>query len=387
MTDQTRGIRSAAPQRHARTICCPVCGQTNKSRRKTGRGNALSSSYYSQETHGPYHIFKAGDFDLESGARLRNLEIAYSTIGDLSAAKDNVILFPTWYSGTSKILEQAYVGPGRALDPEKHFIIFVNQIGNGLSSAPHSASPPFNGARFPHIAIADDVRAQHQLVTDVFGISKLQLVLGGSMGAQQTYEWAVRFPEVVERAAPIAGMAKCTAHNKLLVETFMEAITGDGGWQDGWYENAAAVHLGLRRHAKLFATHGFTPNLFNTEDWRRLGFASVEDFVTGFVEGHFVPQDPNNLLTLLAKWHGGDVSKITDGDLMAALSRITAKTFVIAIEEDSFFPLHHIAAEQKLIPNSELKVVSSQWGHLALFGVDPHYNAAIDTHLKELLAA
>lgn len=346
----------------------------------------MSSCYYTQENHGPYEIFKAGDFDLESGTKLRNLELAYSTIGDLSVAKDNVILFPTWYSGTTKILQQAYVGPGRALDPEKYFIIFVNQIGNGLSTAPHAMPAPFNAARFPHITIADDVRAQHQLINDVFGISKLQLVLGGSMGAQQTFEWAVRFPDVVKRAAPIAGMAQCTSHNKLLVETFIEAIEGDAGWRQGWYERASDVHMGLRRHAKLFATHGFTPNLFNTEDWRRLGFASVEDFVVGFVEGHFVPQDPNNLLTLLRKWHDGDVSKITGGDLMGALSRITAKTFVIAIEEDGYFPLQHVAAEQKLIPNSELRVVSSQWGHLALFGIDPGYNAAIDSHLKELLA-
>ena len=87
-------------------------------------------SYYSQAFHGPFETFDLGHIDLESGYRLRGAKIAYRTIGSLSAAKDNAILFPTWYSGTSGIIEQAYVGSGRALDPGKYFIIIANQIGN-----------------------------------------------------------------------------------------------------------------------------------------------------------------------------------------------------------------------------------------------------------------
>ncbi|MBS0251614.1 MAG: alpha/beta fold hydrolase, partial [Proteobacteria bacterium] len=158
-------------------------------------------SYYSREIHGSYEIFELGDFDLESGYRLRGAKLAYRTIGTLSPAKDNAILFPTWYSGTSGIIEQAYVGCGRALNPEKYFIIIANQIGNGLSTSPSNSVPPARGPGFPVVTIADDVVAQHKLVTEQFGLSKLELVLGGSMGAQQTYEWAVRYPDIVRRAA------------------------------------------------------------------------------------------------------------------------------------------------------------------------------------------
>ena len=347
----------------------------------------MKNSYYTPEVHGPYDVFDAGSFELERGGLLRDLKIAYATPGTLSAAKDNAILFPTWYSGTTKILEQAYVGPGRALDPSKYFIILVNQLGNGLSSAPHNTSSPFNAARFPSITLGDDVRAQHKLVTEKFGISELQLVLGGSMGAQQTYEWAVRFPDMVRRAAPIAGTARATAHNRLLVQTFKDAITSDPAWDGGWYRDGAAVHRGLRRHAQLFATSGFTPALYKSEGWRPLGFTSPEDFVTAFVEAHFIPQDPNNLLVMMSKWQDGDVSRMTGGCLATALSKIKARTSVIAIKEDAFFPLDDIEAERALIPSGTLKLVSSQWGHLALFGVDAAYNAAIDQHLTELLAA
>jgi len=346
---------------------------------------SVASEYYSQALHGPYQVYDAGDLDLECGGRLRNLKIAYSTLGTLSPTKDNAILFPSWYSGTSKILEQAYAGEGRALDPSKYFIIFANQIGNGLSTSPSNAAAAFAGPRFPSISITDDVRAQHRLVTEHLGIRELQLVLGGSMGAQQTYEWAARFPDVVKRAAPIAGTAKVTNHNAALVDTFIDAIKSDPGWDNGWYKKGSDVQRGLRNHARVFAASGFTPMLFNDEGWRSIGFTSVEDFLVGFVEGHFIPQDPNNLITLLTKWRNGDTPKSMGKDLTSTLASIKPKTFVIAIDEDAFFPLRDLEHEQRLIPGSELKWISSPWGHLALFGVCPNYNKAIDGYLSELL--
>jgi homoserine O-acetyltransferase len=80
-------------------------------------------------------------------------------------------------------------------------------------------------ANFPHVRIGDDVRAQHKLATEKFGLNNLALVVGGSMGAQQTYEWAVRYPDMVKRAAPIAGTAKNTIHDFLFTETLADAIT------------------------------------------------------------------------------------------------------------------------------------------------------------------
>jgi homoserine O-acetyltransferase len=346
----------------------------------------VSETYYSQSVHGPFQTFELGDFELESGEKLRGARLAYATFGALAADRSNAILFPSWYSGASKILELAYVGPLRALDPSKYFIILVNQLGNGLSTSPSNTPDPFGRGRFPQVSIGDDVCAQRRLLSENFGVERLQLVVGGSMGAQQTWEWAVRFPDAVARAAPIAGLARATPHNKLLVDTFVEAITSDPAFEDGW-SAPGAVHRGLRRHARLFAASGFTPRLFNEAAWRALGFTTVDDFITGFVENHFLPQDPNNLVAMLRKWRAGDASRHAGGDLAAALGRVTARTEVIAIEEDGFFPVDDIAAEQSLTPNSALKRVSSIWGHLALFGVDPAWNAAVDQILAELLAS
>ena len=181
-------------------------------------GAMIANSYYSQDVHGPYGLYEIGNLELEDGGTIRNCQLAYVTFGTLNDAKDNAILFPTWYSGSNKIIEQVFIGKGRALDPDKYFIIVVNQIGGGLSSSPQNTPLPAGMAHFPHVRISDDVRAQHKLVTEKFGIESLALVLGGSQGAQQTYEWAVRYPDMVRRAAPIAGTARATVHFVLFLD-------------------------------------------------------------------------------------------------------------------------------------------------------------------------
>lgn len=344
----------------------------------------MVQNYYSQELHGPFDIFEIPNFVTQSGAQLESVKLAYSTAGTLAADRSNVILFPSWYSGTSKILEQAYLGPDRALDPNKYFIIFVNQIGNGLSSSPSNFAAPHDGAGFPKISIADDVILQRRFLEEKFKITRLALVIGGSMGAQQAYEWAVRFPGDVERLAPIAGLAATTEHNKLLVQTFIDAIAIDPAFSDGDYADAAQVRRGLINHSHIFAASAFTPDLFNQKLWQVLGYTDATDFIKNFIEKHFVNQDPNNLILLLSKWRDADVSE--KKDLAPALSKIKAKTFVIAINEDGFFPKKDIETEQQLIPKSELRTVSSKWGHLALFGFDTEFNRTVDTHLSQLLS-
>ena len=345
----------------------------------------IENPYYSRELHGPYELFDLGDFVLEEGYTLRGCKLAYRTFGELNAAKDNAILVTTWYSGTHQIWDDVYIGPEHALNPEKYFIVVINQIGNGLSSSPHNTDGAHAMARFPHVRIGDDVRAQEQLLREQFGIEELQLVVGGSMGAQQTYEWAVRFPEKVRRAAPIAGTAKNTPHDFIFTETLKEAITSDPEFRDGWYEESTDVRDGLARHARIWSVLGFSTEFWKQEQWRPLGFASADDFQTGFVDAYFQPMDPNDLLCMAWKWQRGDVSRLTGGDLSEALGRVTAKTFVMPISEDMFFPPRDHVAEQKLVPNSELRVIDSTAGHLGLFGFEPDYMPQINRHLNELL--
>eukprot|EP00456_Euglypha_rotunda_P079578 TRINITY_DN7656_c0_g1_i3.p1 TRINITY_DN7656_c0_g1~~TRINITY_DN7656_c0_g1_i3.p1 ORF type:complete len:352 (-),score=76.49 TRINITY_DN7656_c0_g1_i3:369-1424(-) len=347
----------------------------------------IRNDYYSEAVHGPYKRIDIGTLELEEGGAIPGCTLAVATHGTLNARRDNAILVPTWYSGTSKIMEQVLIGPGRALDPNRYFIIVVNQIGNGLSSSPHNSDGPLAMQGFPKVRIGDDVHAQHRLLTERLGIDSLALVVGGSMGAQQTYEWAVRYPDMVKRAAPIAGTAKNTEHDFVFAETLAEAITTDPAFNDGRYAQSSDVGAGLRRHAKLWTVMGWSTDFFRDGRHRALGFESVQDFVDRFMVGYFAPMDPNDLLCMAWKWQRGDVSRKTGGNLAAALDRITAKTFVMPISHDMFFPPEDCRAEQRHIPNSELRVLHSVDGHLALFGTDPDCVAQMDAHLKELLAA
>ena len=346
----------------------------------------ITNSYYSQEVHGPYELYDVGNLVLEEGGTIRNCQLAYAAFGTLNAAKDNAILVPTWYSGTSKIIEQVFIGWGRALDPDKYFIIIVNQIGNGLSTSPHNTPAPAGMANFPHVRIGDDVRAQHKLATEKFGLNNLALVVGGSMGAQQTYEWAVRYPDMVKRAAPIAGTAKNTIHDFLFTDTLVDAITSDPGFNKGFYANPAEVREGLLRHAKMWAVMGWSTEFFQENRHKAFGFSSLEDFIINFMYAYFQPMDPNNLLCMAWKWQRGDVSRHCGGDLRAALSRIKAKTFVMPMSSDMFFPPTDCQAEWRLIPNAEFRAIQTIDGHLALFGADANAIGQIDKHLGELLA-
>lgn len=345
----------------------------------------IRNDYYSQDVHGPYELHDIGNLELQEGGTIRNCQLAVATFGKLNAAKDNAILIPTWYSGTNKIWEQVYIGPGRALDPDEYFIVIVNQIGNGLSSSPHNTPAPAGMAHFPKVRIGDDVRAQHRFVTEKLGLSSLALVVGGSMGAQQTYEWAVRYPDMVKRAAPIAGTARNTEHDFLFTQTLMDAITSDPGFNKGFYASSADVREGLLRHAKMWAVMGWSTEFFQQGRPKALGFSSLDDFIVNFMFAYFAPMDPNDLLCMAWKWQRGDVSRHTNGDLRAALQRIKAKTFVMPMSTDMFFPPADCQAEWRLIPNAEFRPIETIDGHLALFGADPNALAQLDRHLKELL--
>jgi homoserine O-acetyltransferase len=171
-----------------------------------------------------YEVFDLANFVLQSGATLRNAKLAYKTFGRLNQAKDNAIVYPTWYSGQHYDNEWL-IGEGMALDPNKYFIVIPNMFGNGLSSSPSNTPPPCNKARFPHVTLYDNVTAQHRLITEKFGIKKVPLVLGWSMGAQQTYQWGALYPEMVERILPFCGSARTSRHNFVFLEGVKAALT------------------------------------------------------------------------------------------------------------------------------------------------------------------
>ena len=335
-----------------------------------------------------YELYDLGDVRLQRGATIRSCNLAYKTFGALNAEKDNVIVYPTWYSG-QHYENEWLIGRGRALDPDKYFIIIPNMFGNGLSSSPSNTPEPYNAARFPQVTAFDNVVQQHRLVTEKFGIRKVRLVTGWSMGALQTFHWGALFPDMVERIAPFCGSAKCSRHNFVFLEGVKAALTADAAWNNGWY--TAKPEKGLRAMARVYAGWGFSQTFYRQElDLKVLGFSSLEDFLVAFWEGFFLPKDANNLLAMLWTWQNGDISDnpLYKDDLKKALGAIKAKAYVMPGSTDLYFPPEDSENEVAHMPNAKFIPIKSIWGHFAGGpGTSKEDVAYLDQKLKELLSA
>lgn len=335
-----------------------------------------------------HELFGLGDFALQSGATLRECRIAYKTFGRLNAARDNVIVYPTWYSG-QHMDNEWLVGRGMALDPENYFIVIPNMFGNGLSSSPSNTPEPYNAARFPRVTAYDNVRAQHRLMTEKFGVDRIRLVTGWSMGALQTYHWGAMYPGMVERIAPFCGSARCSRHNFVFLEGVKAALTADAAFKNGWYEKKP--ERGLRAMARVYAGWGFSQAFYREElDIKTLGYSSLEDFLVAFWEGFFLPKDANNLLAMLWTWQNGDISanELYRGDFEKALGAITAKAYVMPGRTDLYFPPEDSEIEVAGMPNAKLVPIESIWGHFAGGpGTSPADVVFLNDRLKELLAS
>jgi homoserine O-acetyltransferase len=331
-------------------------------------------------------LFDLGDMALHSGVLLRQAKLAYKTHGTLNRDKTNVILYPTQYGAQHNDIEWI-IGPGRALDPTTHFIIVLDQLGNGLSSSPSNSEPPQDRMRFPTITILDDVSAQHRLVTEGFGIERIALVTGYSMGAEQTFQWAARYPSMVERIAPFCGTAKTTPHNVVFLEGVRAALTTDAAWAEGDYVEPPV--RGLRALARVYAGWALSQPFYKRELYRAMDFASLDDFLTGFWERRYLRRDANNLLSMLQTWKLNDLGATpgAGGSHERGLAAITAKATVMASETDLYFTPEDIAADAAHVAGARFRVIPSVWGHMAGGGFNPADNAFIEAEIKALLAS
>jgi homoserine O-acetyltransferase len=318
-----------------------------------------------------YSVFELGDVVLLSGEVLPDAWLAYKTWGSLNDRRDNAIIIPTYYTGTHRD-NAGYIGTGRAIDPARYFIVSPDLFGNGLSSSPSNTPPPYDGPRFPRVRLYDSVACQHRLVTEVFGIERVALVTGWSMGGSQSYQWAAQFPDMVERILPFCASAKTSPHNFVFLDGVRAALQADCAWADGDY--TAPPEVGLRAFGRVYAGWAYSHAFYRDGLYRELGFDSVEALLD-FWEEDQLPWDANDLMAKLWAWQQGDISAnpIYDGDIDRALGAIRAKAIVMPCRTDLYFPPEDNAREVELMPNAELRIIDSDWGHCV---ASPGKNAA-----------
>jgi len=314
-------------------------------------------------------IFELGDFAFESGATLPNARLSYVTYGALNESKTNTVLLPSWYSGNHHGYE-FLIGPGKALDTSKYFIVATDMFANGLSSSPSNTPPPFAGPDFPEIAIRDNVKATHRLLTEELGIEHLRAVIGFSMGAQQALQWAVSHPDMVEAAVAICGNAKEYPFGIVRLEGAKSALMADSAWNEGRYDKPPEV--GLKALARHWATWGVSQEWWRRETYRELGYASIEERLLA-AEAGWLRRDANNLLWQAKMWQRHNVGD-TPGfgsDFEKALRSIKARVLLMPSETDLYFPVADAEYESRFIPEAKLVPIPSIWGHGAGAGRGP----------------
>ena len=330
-------------------------------------------------------VWDAGRVTLQCGITLPQARLAYKTHGHLSAAKDNVIVYPSRYAGTHAD-QEFLIGPGKALDPEKYFIVCLNMLGAGLSSSPSNTARPLSGPDFPAVTQYDNVTLQERLLREVFGVERVRLACGWSMGGQQAFHWAALFPDRVDAMACFCGQGTTAPHTHVFLEGVKHALIMDAAWNGGRYDSPP--YAGLTAKARVWAGWALSQEWYRREMWRTQGFATLEDYLKNYWDGIYFARDANDLLSLIRTWQLCDLAAnpVYAGDRAAAYGAITARSILLPCRTDFYFPPEDNIAEAEMMPNAEVRVIESIWGHYAGGGRVAEDTAVIDAALKELLA-
>jgi homoserine O-acetyltransferase len=266
-------------------------------------------------------LAELGTCRLDSGETIEDCRIGYRTFGTLDASRSNVVLMPTWFTGTSKNLEKR--APGGYVDTKRFFLVLVDSLGNGVSSSP-SNSKKQPRLSFPRFTIHDMVETQRRLLREKLGVEKLHAVIGISMGGMQTFEWVVAHPDEVERYVPIVGSPQMSAQDLLLWNAELHVLEGSIAYAHGDYQGHPPIP-GLQ---ELHWLNLSTPDGRNAEVTRAAYAAWVRP------KADDASFDWNDWHRQLEAMIAQDVARADGGDLAAAARRVKAKGLVVVGERD-----------------------------------------------------
>ena len=320
------------------------------------------------------NFHRIGSFEPELGGYLEEVTLAYETWGELDPSGENAVLIVHALTGDSHCaggISEAYkrggwwdemVGPGRLVDTDEHFVVCSNVLGGcSGSTGPASVDPATDyqyGMRFPIVTISDIVRAQKRLLDDL-GVRKLEVVIGGSIGGQQALEWALKFPDFVEKAVPVAATGALGPQGLGMSEIGRRAIMADPNWQGGdYYGTGKSPETGLA----IARMAGMLTYQSAEGQWERFGReeatrpALYEEFGGRFeiesylhYQGHDLTGrfDANSYLYLTRAM---DLYDIGTGYASheEAYERIEAEVLFVGISSDWLFPAREVRAAAEL---------------------------------------
>ncbi|WP_277969795.1 homoserine O-acetyltransferase MetX [Sphingomonas echinoides] len=358
------------------------------------------------------HVTLPGPLRLDGGALLSPVEIAYETYGTLNADRSNAILICHALTGDQHVASrhpvtgkpgwwERMVGPGKPVDPARHFIICSNVLGSCMGSSGPATVNPATGApwgmSFPVITIRDMVRAQAMLL-DHLGIDTLAAVVGGSMGGMQTLSWPATFPDRVRAVVIIASTARHTAQNIAFHEVGRQAVMADPKWRGGaYYEEADPPSAGLAvarmaAHITYLSEAGLTAKFgrrLQARDAKSFGFDAdfqIESYLRhqgiSFVDRF----DANSYLYITRAMDYFDLAEEHGGHLANAFRATKARFCLVSFDTDWLYPtaesraiVHALNAAGAPVSFVEL---SSPFGHDAFLLEAPELNRVVDGFLR-----
>lgn len=318
--------------------------------------------------------------------------LAYQTFGSSS---NPAVLLPSCYSGKLETtLPFLYLSDAPnatetqppVLSPEKYFVVVAGLMGGSESSSPSNAPDEYRGKKFPRLTYEDNIKLQKALC-DHLGIKKLRAYIGFSMGGQQAYHMASLFPDFVENAVCLAGSARTSWHNWSFLEGPKAALVNSVDFEDGNYTTKGMRGTGA--FGRVYSTWALSQQWFREKSWEKLGFKSLEEYLTEAWEKRMGEWDAHDLLCMLWTWQHGDITVYhpeDDGDLSKALARIKANMLVMPSRTDMYFPPEDNMEEVKHLKNGRLSIIESIWGHPAGGGGGTKEDCEfIATQIKSLL--
>jgi len=333
----------------------------------------------------PMQTCQLGDLKLESGEVIRNFRMTYITHGTLNAAKSNAILSIHGLQGNRN--NQSYwVGPNRAFDSKKYFIIQPDTLGVASTDPDSTTSPTRSGLNmtFPRFNIRDMVNAEHRMLTECLGIRHLVAVAGSSMGGIETMQWAVSHPDFMDAAIPVTPMARANRQGNFIWEAVRQVVMVDPKWRDGNYPDndppRAGIGVGLQIQSVVGSSAAGYEEEFATREQVHAAFAKDASTVGGTVQARD---------WIYRSWaiQSHDIGQTPGfkGDFAAAARSIKARVLMFPNCHDQLHPAREggVLEAAAMIPVAKLIDIDDVGGHRGSRSAKAL--AVFDTEVRDLL--
>lgn len=307
-------------------------------------------------------------FKLESGQRIRDLQIAYHTFGKLNKERDNVIWVCHALTANSDVFDwwPGLFGPDELFNPREHFIVCANILGSPYGTTNPTSLSPATGQpyylSFPQITIRDMVAA-HSLLADHLGIEQISVLIGGSLGGQQALEWAISEPERIDRLVLVATNAVHSPWGIAFNESQRLAISTDRTFYANHPRGGAKGLKAARSIALLsyraYNTYGATQLETQTDKLDDFKASSYQNYQGEKLVKRFNAYSYWYLTKTMDSHHVGRGR----GSLEAALRSVKARTLVIGVSSDLLFPVDEQKFMANHLPNAVYAEIGSFYGH------------------------